>query len=73
MRPDSETMTTLNDLRWHWDDAYQIDCREGVWLAVPKGDPFTILSRDSAAELRTALREDYAKRAGQRAAGGCST
>jgi hypothetical protein len=73
MRLGSDEQTTLNDLRWHWDDAYLIDCRDGTWVAAPKGDPFAIISRDSAAELRTALREDYSTRSGRRAAGGCST
>lgn len=30
---DSDAQSTLTDLRWHWDDAYKIDCRDGVWLA----------------------------------------
>jgi hypothetical protein len=69
----TEEQTTLNDLRWHWDDAYLIDCRQGSWVAAPKGDPFAIITRDSAADLRMAIRDDYAKRAGQRTAGGCSS
>jgi hypothetical protein len=70
---DRETQTMLNDLRWHWDDAYKINCREGVWLAVPLSDPFAIISRDSHAELREAIRQDYAERAGRRSAGNSST
>ena len=73
MRLDSESQTTLNDLRWHWSDAYDVDCRDGVWVAAPKTDPFAIISRDSAVELRMAIRDDYTKRAGQRSAGGCSS
>ena len=70
---DRDAQATLNDLRWHWDDAYLIDCRDGVWVTAHKGDPFAIISRDSSVELRMALREDYSKRAGQRFGGNSST
>jgi len=70
---DSGAQTMLNDLRWHWEDAYSIDCREGVWLAVSLSDPFVTISRGNAAELREALRQDYAERAGRRWAGNSST
>ena len=70
---DSDAQSTLTDLRWHWDDAYKIDCRDGVWLAVPLTDPFVTISRDSSAGLREAIRQDYAQRAGQRWAGNSST
>ena len=70
---DSDTQSTLKDLRWHWDDAYKINCREGAWQAVPLSDPLAIISRDSPAELREAIRQDYAERAGRRAAGNSST
>ncbi len=52
---DSDAQTTLTDLRWHWEDAYRIDCRDGVWLAVPKADPFVTISRGTSGELREAL------------------
>ena len=70
---DSGAQTMLNDLRWHWEDAYSIDCREGVWLAVSLSDPFVTISRGTSAELREALRQDYAARAGRRWAGNSST
>jgi len=70
---DSDAQTTLTDLRWHWEDAYQIDCEDGMWLAVPLGDPLVTISRDSAAELREAIRQDYAERGGRRWAGNSST
>jgi len=50
---DSDAQSTLTDLRWHWDDAYKIDCRDGVWLAVPLTDPFVTISRG---QLRRAAR-----------------
>lgn len=70
---DSDAQTTLTDLRWHWDDAYQIDCRDGVWLASPKTDPLAVITRDSSAELREALRRDYEERAGRCWGGNSST
>jgi hypothetical protein len=69
---DKDSQTILNDLRWHWEDAYQIDCRDGAWLAAPRSDPFAIISCDTSAELREALRRDYAERAGRRWAGNSS-
>jgi hypothetical protein len=59
---DSDAQTTLNDLRWHWEDAYRIDCRDGVWMAVPLTDPFAAITADSSVELRTKIRYDYAAR-----------
>ena len=70
---DRDGQTVLNDLRWHWDDAYDVDYREGKWLAAPKADPFAIISRDTSGELREALRADYAARAARRFGGSCST
>jgi hypothetical protein len=70
---DRDAQTTLTDLRWNWEDAYRVDCRDGVWLAVCLIDPFVTISCDSAAELREALRQDYAERAGRRWAGNSST
>jgi hypothetical protein len=70
---DSDAQSMLNDLRWHWEDAYRIDCRDGVWLAVPLSDPFVTISCENAAELREALRQDYAERGRRRWAGNSST
>jgi hypothetical protein len=70
---DSDAQSMLTDLQWHWEDAYKITCRDGVWLAVPLADPFVTISRDSSGELREALRLDYAERAGRRSAGDSST
>jgi hypothetical protein len=70
---DSDAQTALTDLRWHWEDAYRIDCVAGAWQAVPLSDPSVTISRDTAMELREALRHDYATRASQRWAGNSST
>ena len=47
---DSDAQSMLTDLQWHWEDAYKITCRDGVWLAVPLADPFVTISRDSSGE-----------------------
>jgi hypothetical protein len=70
---DSDAQTTLNDLRFHWDDIYVIDCQDGRWTAVPLSDPAVTISRDSSFELREALRVDYAERKSGRWAGDSST
>jgi hypothetical protein len=70
---DSDAQSALTDLRWHWDDAYEINCVDGSWQAVPLLDPSAIISRDSSMELREALRRDYATQAGRRWAGNSST
>ena len=70
---DSDAQSMLTDLQWHWEDAYKITCRDGVWLAVPLADPFATISRDSSGELREALRRDYAERGRQRPAGSGSS
>ncbi len=66
---DTDAQTTLNDLRFHWEDAYKIDCRDGIWTAVPLSDPTFAITSRSSAELREAIRIDYAERAGKRSAG----
>jgi hypothetical protein len=70
---DRDGQTILNDLRWHWEDAYQIDFRQGKWLAAPLSDPFAIIERETSGELREAIRRDYAERAGRRFGGNMST
>ena len=48
----------LTDLRWHWDEAYEIDCSGGAWVARFKADTATI-SASSDGELRKLIRRDY--------------
>jgi hypothetical protein len=45
---DSDAQTALTDLRWHWDDAYKINCVDGSWQAIPLSDPSVIISRGAA-------------------------
>jgi len=65
---DTDAQATLNDLRAHWQDAYYINCSDGVWSAVPFDDRTILITADSAAELRWQIRYDYAERAIQRPA-----
>ena len=70
---DRDAQTTLNDLRFHWDDFYRVSCHDGVWQASPLSDPAVIISRDTSMELREALRLDYTERKSGRWAGSSST
>ena len=54
-----EDEARLADLRWHWDEAYVIDCTDGVWTAQPVAEPSLVLSAGSEYELRRAIRADY--------------
>ena len=51
----------LIDLRWHWDEAYEIDCSGGAWVARFKADTVS-LSGGSADALRKLIRQDYLDR-----------
>jgi hypothetical protein len=51
----------LAELRWHWDSAYVIDCRDGVWTA-RFCDGATVLSAECADDLRTVVWDDYSNR-----------
>ncbi len=57
----SDWAEALDDLRWHWGDAYLIHClRLGRWVA-QRRDSHGTLGAGSAAELLEAIREDYGK------------
>jgi hypothetical protein len=60
---------SLADLRWHWDEAYLIDCADGIWVARPLVAPGSTVSATSAYELRLAIRSDYFVRTKDRFAG----
>jgi hypothetical protein len=53
----------LRDLAWHWSEAYEISVVDDTWTAVPLVEPATVLTADSAQELRELVRIDYADRA----------
>jgi hypothetical protein len=42
---DKDAQTTLNDLRFHWDDFYRVACKNGVWQASPLSDPSVTIER----------------------------
>ncbi len=54
-----EQQTSLNDLRWHWDEAYKIECDGRFWSAVSlaNGD---ILRASTETLLRRQIWEHYA-------------
>ena len=51
----------LADLRWHWGEAYEINCTAGTWTAQYLTDT-AFLSASSEPELRKLIRQDYADR-----------
>jgi hypothetical protein len=53
----------LDDLRFHWSEAYEITASRGTWQAAPKADPAAVLTAATAADLRKAIRADYGTRA----------
>jgi hypothetical protein len=52
----------LTGIRWHWESAYSVGLDAGVWTAVPHVEPTTILTADTADELRALIRADYTQR-----------
>ena len=68
-----EEQTDLISLTFHWDTAYRFEVVDGVWRATSHGDPSTVLTADTAWELRQLVRDDYAARTKQnRGYGGLS-
>lgn len=51
----------LEDLRWHWCEAYEINCAAGTWTARCLTDT-AILSAGSEPELRRLIRQDRTDR-----------
>jgi hypothetical protein len=76
---EKDAQTTLNMLRWHWEQAYAVNCDGPTWTAIPAAAPEVVLSAGTGMELRTLMQHDYAARAircgatAARWAGGCST
>jgi hypothetical protein len=58
-----DDQTMLNDIRYHWQDAYYVNFADGVWSAVPFDDRTILLTADTGMELRDKIRYDYAERA----------
>ena len=59
----------LEDLRWHWDEAYQISWQDGRFRA-GRLDGRGSLQAGTAQELRDLIRADYAERPVPRRYGG---
>jgi hypothetical protein len=51
----------LAELRWYWDGAYVIDCRDGAWTA-RFNDAMAVLSAASADDLHALVWMDYSRR-----------
>src|SRR5258707_10862221 len=49
----------LAGLAWNWDGAYTFKLADGVWVATSVADPATVLTADSADELRLLVRTHY--------------
>ena len=60
---DNEDQAVLDALRWHWDKTYAINCDGKSWTAIPAAEPDAVITASFAAELRTAMQNDYAARA----------
>jgi len=52
----------LTGIRWHWESAYSVGLDDGVWTAVAHVDPSTVLTADTADQLRALIRADYTQR-----------
>ena len=63
-----EDQDDLAGLAWNWEGAYDFKVADGVWVATSLADPATVLTADSADELRRLVRADYF--ASRRAAAG---
>jgi hypothetical protein len=48
-------------LSWNWSGAYTFALGDGVWSATAVEDPATVLTAESAEELRRLVRADYGK------------
>jgi hypothetical protein len=58
-----EDQTTLNWLRWNWEDDYAVSFDGAVWTAIPRAAPDAPLRAPSPVRLRQQLALDYATRA----------
>jgi hypothetical protein len=54
-----EDQSALKDLQFHWDTAYNITFDGDTWSAAPLCDAATVLTAESASELRELMRRDY--------------
>lgn len=57
-----EDQMDLMGMDYHWGTAYEIGLDDGVWSARPHAEPATVLTAESADELRSLIRADYRAR-----------
>lgn len=55
------TRSVLDDLRWHWGDAYEITEANGVWRAVRLDNQVSLIASDGV-NLRDLIVDDYSRR-----------
>ena len=55
----AEEEAALTDLGHHWGHVYAIAMCDGIWTAQPYDRPASILTADSADQLRKLIRQDY--------------
>ena len=60
MHPGQATRSVLDDLRWHWGDAYEITEAIGVWRAVRLDNQVSLIASDGV-DLRDLIVDDYSR------------
>jgi hypothetical protein len=61
MEPAHGEDAVLDDLRWHWGDAYEISEALGVWRGVRRDNQVALIA-SSPGELRDLVVADYDRR-----------
>jgi hypothetical protein len=61
MQPAHGADAALDDLRWHWGDAYEITEALGVWRAVRRDNQVALIA-SGPGELRDLIVTDYNRR-----------
>ena len=56
----------LINLSCHWGEVYNLAVLDGLWVAIPNGDPAITITAEFASELREKIRVDYAEHRGAR-------
>src|SRR5258708_27327396 len=57
-----EDQDDLAGLEWNWENAYTFAVTDGIWTATAVDRPATMLTADTADDLRRLVRADYAGR-----------
>jgi hypothetical protein len=61
MQSAHDVEAALDDLKWHWGDAYEITEALGVWRAVRRDNQVSLIARGPD-ELHNLIKDDYAAR-----------